>query len=115
MFKQALFESNGREIEAVETPSGKTHVRCLTVKEKDAYDVAARKSGEFRALLLVACCCNEDGEPEFDEFDVGRINQLPVWKIEPIIDAAMKINRFNQEDAEAIRKNSAPIPSANST
>ena len=114
-FKQALFEDDGREVEQVEGMPDEVYVRTLTVAEKDAFATAVEKEGNLRARLLIATCCDQNGEPIFDEFDVGRINKLASWKIEPIIDAAIKLNRMGPKDADAIRKNSATIPSANST
>lgn len=106
MFKEQLFAiPPERTIRTVHTPAGITFVRSMTVGEKDAYDLAVQKDGGHRARLLVACCCTERGEPEFDEFDIGKINSLPVSAVEAIVDAAIQVNRLGPGDAEAIRKN----------
>ena len=106
MFRDDLFAaSTDRVIEPVETPAGKTFVRTLMVGEKDRFDTQAAKSKMFRAHLVLACCCDEQGRPEFQEPDLYRINDLPMSFIEPIVDAALKLNRIGVEDSETIRKN----------
>lgn len=115
MFKQVLFEDDGREVRKVEDYSPEIYVRTLTVAEKDAFANEVEKHGDLRARMLIAACCDEGGNPQFDEFDIGRINQLASWKVEPIIDAAIKLNRMGHRDAEALRKNSATTPVNNSS
>lgn len=106
MFKEALFAASAdRIIEPVETPAGKTYIRSLMAGEKDKFDVGASKDGMFRAHIVVASCCNEHGVPEFNGGDLLRINDLPLHLVEPIVDAAIKLNRIGPGDAEAIRKN----------
>jgi hypothetical protein len=106
MFKESLFSiCPDRTIEPVETPAGRTYVRSITVREKDAFDAAVQETKATRAQLLIHCCCKEDGSPEFDEFDLVRIGELPAGAVEPIVDAALRVNRFRPEDTEAVRKN----------
>lgn len=108
MFKEALFALRAtRQIIPVETEAGTAYVRSLTVAEKDEFDLSAEGGKKnVRANLLIACVCNEAGEPEFTEYDLATLNALPASAVEPLIDAAMKVNRFSAEDREAIRKNS---------
>ncbi len=106
MFRETLFAVDcSRAIVPVETEHGRTYVRSLTVAEKDAFDTAVQADKQYRARILIACCCDERGEPEFDELDVGRLNLLPVRLVEPLVDAAIAVNRLRPEDAEAFRKN----------
>jgi len=105
-FRDSLFAAPAdRTIEKVDTPAGPTFVRSLMVGEKDAFDTSAAKDGMFRARLIVACCCDEHGRPEFQSSDVHRVNDLPVSFVEPIVDAAIRVNRIGPGDAESIRKN----------
>lgn len=106
MFKEQLFSiCPERTIQAVDTPAGRTYVRTITVREKDLFDAAVRETKATRAQLLIACCCKEDGTPEFDEFYVARLGELPAGVVEPIVDAALEVNRFRPEDAGEARKN----------
>lgn len=106
MFRDQLFNQPAiRTIEPVETPAGRTYVRSLMAGEKDEFDKLAVKDGKFRARLVVACCCDEHGQAEFQPGDVHRVNDMPLHLIEPIVDAAIRLNRIGPGDAEAIRKN----------
>lgn len=107
-FKESLFSiCPDRAIEPVETPAGTTYVRTITVREKDEFDKAVQEAGGVsRAHILIHFCCKEDGSPEFDEFDANRIGDLPAGVVEPIINAALKLNKLSGEDVEAVRKNS---------
>ena len=117
MFKEALFaQPTNRAIEPVETSAGRTYVRALNLEEKDEFDLATEGGKKHvRAQLLIACCCREDGSLEFTEYDLSKLNQLPAHVAEPIIDAAMRLNRFSAEDREALRKNSSSDRNASSS
>lgn len=105
-FRDELFSRPAdRVIEPVETPAGPTFVRTLMCGEKDSFDLGAAKDGMFRARLILACCCDEHGRPEFGAEDLRRVNDLPVHQVEPIVDAAIRLNKIGPGDAEAIRKN----------
>lgn len=106
-FRESLAHApRGRSIEPVDTPLGRTFVRSLTVGEKDEWDVATQGGTRMpRVQLAIACCCAEDGTPEFTEFDVGMLRDLPSHYLEPVIDAAMRVNRFGKQEQEALRKN----------
>ena len=115
MFKESLFSiCPDRKIEPVDTPAGRTFIRTITVREKDELDATAVDGRVSRANLLIAFCCKEDGSPEFDEFDAGRIADLPMNLVEPIIDAAIGLNRLSPKDVEGVRKNSGNGPTSNS-
>ncbi len=105
MFREQLLSQTSRVIEPVVTPCGLTFVRSLTAGEKDRYDLEARKDGKYRCRLVLAACCTEDGRPEFGAQDLPAIDALPVHAIEPIVEAAMRVNRFTEADAEELRKN----------
>lgn len=106
MFKEQLFAiCPDRQVEPVDTTAGRTFVRTITVAEKDAFDAAVEETKATRAQLLIACCCKEDGSPEFDEFDLVRLGELPAGVVEPVINAALRLNKFRQSDVEDVRKN----------
>lgn len=109
-FKESLFSicPERRQIEPVDIPgAGRTYVRVLTVAEKDDFDKDVQESGGVsRPYILIHFCCKEDGSPEFDGFDIDRINRMPAGIVEPIINAALKLNRLTPSDVEDVRKNS---------
>lgn len=104
MFRDELLKAK-RTIEPVETPAGRTYVRTITAGEKDEFDREASKDGKFRCRLVMLCCCDEDGQAEFTNRDLPALDELPVAVLEPIIDAALRVNRISVKDSEEIRKN----------
>ena len=57
------------------------------------------------ARLVQATVCDEAGQLVFTEADIPRLNDLPLYLIEPLVDAAIRINKIGPGDSEAIRKN----------
>lgn len=115
MFKDTLYsQPAGRTIEPVQTPAGLTYVRTLMTGEKDQLEIESGKDKMIRAHIIVACCCDEHGNAEFTKADLYRLNDQPVHLIEPIVEAAIRLNRIGPDDAEIIRKN-LQVPDANSS
>lgn len=108
MFRDTLFSTPfARVIEPVETEAGTTYVRQLTLGEKEAYALATEGGKSLPTVnLLIACVCREDGTPEFTAADTLVLAALPAGLMDPVIMAAIKINKFTQQDQEALRKNS---------
>lgn len=96
-----------RIVEPVNTPAGPVFVHSLTAGEKDRFDIGhAKAKGEhFRARLTVASTRDEDGNSIFDEDEIEAISNWPTSLIEPIVDAALRINRMTDKDSEALAKN----------
>lgn len=107
-FRETLLQSgaSGFTVEPVETPLGRTFVRTMTAGEKDDFDKHATEDGKFRCRLLLLCCCDEAGRHEFGNKDLPELDKLPLTVVEPIVDAAMKLNKLGQKEQEALRKNS---------
>lgn len=82
-------------------------VKTMTVGEKDRAEVACARSGgtNLRSCYLVACVTNEDGSPAFREAELDRIAGLPSSVMEPLVNAAIRVNKLSEADAEAVRKN----------
>lgn len=109
MFKEQLFAiSTTPAIEPVETPIGRAYVRTISAGEKDRLEQEVNKdpSVSFRARLIVLSACKEDGSPEFAPGDVHRIADYPVYLVEPLIEAAIRVNKMSKEDVEGLEKNS---------
>jgi len=94
-------------VEEVETAAGLVVIHCLTAGEKDRYDLAVQKDpGSYRARLVQATARDHDGHLRFREDDVQRLSTMPLPVIEPLVDAAIKVNRMSAKDLEDLRKNS---------
>lgn len=105
MFRESAFAHPKVIVEPVETPAGPTFVRVVTVGEKDEFDRGFREDGKFRPRLILLACCKEDGSPEFTIGDLPTIEALPLTVMEPIIDAALSINRIGPKEQDDLRKN----------
>lgn len=106
-FREDLLRSaSAGPIEPVDTPAGRTYVRVMTAGEKDDFDQNATKDGKFRCRLILLCCCDENGRHEFGQKDLPAIDALPLTVVEPIVDAAMRLNKLGAKEQEELRKNS---------
>jgi hypothetical protein len=112
MFRDTFLQSrtSGFAIEPVDTPIGPTFVRTMTAGEKDEFDQIATKDGKFRSRLVMLCCCDADGRREFTARDLADLDAMPLTAIEPIVDAAMRLNKLGPKEQEELRKNSASPP-----
>jgi hypothetical protein len=64
---------------------------------------AGKDNGTYRARLVVETACGEDGAKLFGEEDMGWLCKLEYDLLEPIVDEANKLNRF--DDSESLEKN----------
>jgi hypothetical protein len=93
--------------EEVTTPSGAVRVYAMTLGEKDVFDIAhARAEGkDFRARLIVATVRDEAGNPVFRAHDIPAITRYPLPAVEPLVNAAVRVNRMSDDVAETLAKN----------
>lgn len=101
---------------AIPELGGAVYVRTLTARERDAFEIANTKAHarDFRARLVVATACDEAGVDLFRVDDVAAVSNLSCSVLDPIVDAALAINRFTKGDVEAVEKNSEASPSTGS-
>lgn len=60
----------------------------------------------FRAMLVVACTCNECGDRMFAASDMDAVGKMPAGLIEPIVDAAIRVNGLSDKEVDVIEGNS---------
>lgn len=107
-----------RELVDIPALGGAVYVRVMSAAEKDRMDgeqVAAKgtqRFEHFRSRLVVACACDEAGRPLFTRDDLPVLSALPVSVLEPIVEAAIRINRLGPGELDALRKNSEATPAA---
>ncbi len=95
-------------LEEVETPAGTAYVRAMTAGERDRFDLAhaADPGLDFRARMLVHTVCDEKGNLLFRKDDIPQLTALPAHLVDPLLEAAIRVNQMSSEDLEALRKNS---------
>jgi hypothetical protein len=110
MFREAFFANAPvvDHVEVIHPAAGKVRVYMMTAGEKDEFDKAIRKSDwrHFRARLVVMTVRDEEGRPIFTEADLPALSARPLTDIEPMVDAAIGINRMNEQVQEYLQKNS---------
>jgi hypothetical protein len=104
MFRDVLLSTDGHQIAPVDLPGGGCFVRTMTAGEKDEFDRQVLKDGRARCRIVMVCCCTEDGKPEFTNLDLPALDALPFFALDPIVNAALRINRLTAEDVEDVRK-----------
>lgn len=95
-------------VEAVETPQGTVYIRVMSAGEKDRFETEhAQSSGrDFRARVVVATYCDEQGMLLFAPKDIPRISALPFYALDPIVKAAIRLNAMSEEAQEDLEKKS---------
>ena len=105
--RERFFAASACPFETVETAFGSARVYALTAGEKDALDMSvAREPGvNFRAKLVQATARDEDGRPLFLPIDVPELAAASFVALEPLVDAAIRVNRLGDREAQDLRKN----------
>jgi len=95
--------------EDVEVPGmGTVRVRMLTVGERCRLEDASQGKGVegFRARIVVASAVDEQGKPLFHYGDVEKISAMPSYVLEPVVNAAVRLNAISAADIKDAEKNS---------
>lgn len=94
--------------------SGPIYVREMTASERDAYEAYIldnRGKNEranlrgLRARLVALTLVDEAGNRIFSDEDVEAVGRKGARAIEPIVEAAMRLNAMRSADVEALAKN----------
>lgn len=105
--------------EEVPLPGGGTvFVRCMTVGERDAMENAYQKGGKtnFRARVIAATLCNEEGVLLVTpEVGLGPIVAMPFPVAEPIVEAAIRVNRMGAQEKAELGKGSPETDTSGSS
>lgn len=95
------------------------YVREMTAAERDEYEAYLldnRGPDEktnlrgVRARLVVLTLVDKDGNRIFADSDIDAVGRKGARSIEPIVEAAMKLNAMRKKDVEALAKNSETAP-----
>lgn len=104
-----MFAGLGLKRETVEVDGvGTVYVQEMSLSARDAFETAWAQPGgkaNQRALLLIATVCDESGAPVFAGSDLETVRRLPAAVMEPVVEAAMKLNGLLESDLEDAVKN----------
>ena len=88
------------------------HVRSMTSRSRDAYEVALVSAQEesgnaadnIRANTVVATACDEDGNLIFDSSDAVWLGNMSASALNRIFDAGKKLAGITKEDVKDMEK-----------
>lgn len=113
--KELLLRKVDLESAEVEIPGvGTARVRAMTANERDRFEYLAsvgEKVGRrtFRALLACFTLCDERGHRILEEKDLQALGDLPATTLDPITEAALRLNKISGGDVDELEKNSEAI------
>lgn len=86
---------------------GTAVVRQMTVGQRDAFEIAnaADKGKYFRPRLVAASVIDQSGSLMFGPADLQALAARAGPDLEPIVDAATKLNRYAPEEVKALEGN----------
>jgi hypothetical protein len=100
--------------EEVQVPAlgGSVFVRTLSAGEWDQFETVnvKVKGKDFRARIVVATACDESGVDIFRVEDLAPLSKLAKTALDPIVEAALRINALTEKANEDGEKNSGSAP-----
>jgi len=106
MFRDEFLKATAPPPVPLDTPFGRVWIRTMTAGEKDEAEKQHSDDGKFRCRIIMLTCCSEDGRLLYSNRDLPALDDLPLSAVEPIYDAAIKVNKMLPKDREELRKNS---------
>lgn len=108
--RESFFAVPAPRVHRIEVPDlgGFVWIRPLNAGERDRFEGEhnQKKNIDFRARVAAASVCDEEGNLLFGPADVPQLSALPGASLDPIVSAALKLNKFTAEDIEELEKNS---------
>lgn len=118
--REAILAADDLKLQRVDVPEwgagSYVFVRTLRVREREELEapmVAARGAvniAGFRARVVIAACCDEQGHPLFTLEDATAISEKAAGAVERIAEAAMEANGMTDSAAQAAAGNSGGEP-----
>ena len=111
--KKAILASKDETVVSLDVPEwgGEIGIRAMTVGDRDQYEneflqAKAKDKGveNFRTKFLIACICDEEGNPIFKRSDIDALAQKSIKVVNRVWNAAMSHNALSNEDVEELAK-----------
>jgi len=88
------------------------YVRCLTARERDAFEAQQialgakdRTNENIRARLVVLACVDENGTRVFGDADADALGNKASSALDRLATVALRMNRISQADIEELQGN----------
>ena len=126
--KKALFEYDDTVIEKVDVPEwgelGKNlYIRTMSGKDRDTYEMSIVNAGKkddeddgkdedvddtfmynMRASLVVACCCDKEGNLLFKPEDADKLGNKSGAALDRLFDVGRKLMKMSDGDVKEMEK-----------
>jgi hypothetical protein len=107
--REQIIAANDRPTETVDVPEwgGSVSVRTMSGALRDRVEAAflKDKSTSFRARVLAATLCGEDGQLLFTEADIEALGEKSIKPIQRVYDVAIRLNAVTKTDVDELEKN----------
>jgi hypothetical protein len=120
--REDILKADDLDTRDVDVPEwgGMVRVRELSGTARDEYDASKlqrQADGSFdvnlanqRAKLAARCIVGDDGEPLFNELDIGRLGQKSAAALERVCQVAAELSGLGEQAEDDAGKDSAPPP-----
>lgn len=122
--REAFLQAQNIEAEKVEVPrlGGSVRVKVMSCTERAVWDheisVSANNNGDIprdlRSLLASLTAVDEQNQRIFSAEDAAILAEKDYLLIEPIVEAALRINQLLPKAVEEAKKNSSETPASDS-
>jgi hypothetical protein len=91
---------------------GSVYVRELLADERDILELEweRTKRKNFRARMVLACACDENGVDLFKMEDLLAVSKKESTAVGRICEEAFRLNRFTKEEVDQLEKNFESAP-----
>jgi len=125
--REDILKANDVEVRDVAVPEwgGTVRVRALSGYDRDAYQASmmqmqangqmSAEFGNLTAKLVSRAVVDEDGNPIFNEFDIGPLGQKSSVALARVYNVAAELSGITERAVEAATENLEPAPTDTSS
>ena len=110
--RENIFSADDHKLEEIEVPEwgGSVFVKTFSGTVRDEIETAIysgkkKDTTNFRARVVVASCCDENGTLLFSSDDVPQLGTKSASALQRVFDKAVKLNGMSPEDVDELEKN----------
>jgi hypothetical protein len=121
--REAILKADDTVYEDVNVPEwgGMVRLRGLTGAERDRMEASIASNPKkpnlvnFRAKMIAASVCDENGGPVFGTADISALGNKSAVALERVFNAAIRLSGMTDEDVKQLTEDLDDAPSDSST